>query len=308
LRDFRFWRALLARRFVSDNGEIADLIRRMAMSTTMESSWPQWQQHPQQLKLFYFFGIPFLMAINLWYRPGDGTLGDKLSALIYFSGLSQLIWLSLIASTYIVYRSLQPLKPQLLITLFLGALLSLIVFSYPIMFYIKLSPLLLTSPIEVNNFPFWSWDNFTELAKDAPPRIIAWMTVNLFYERILDIHRFEYKQETLTPAPELPAFIETLPDIDLQQLLAVEAYDHYIKIHTAEGSEILHYRFRDAVNELAKVPGLQVHRSWWVAQTHQAELIREKQSYRLQLNEALDVPISRTYIKEVREQLLVKRP
>jgi hypothetical protein len=49
------------------------------------------------------------------------------------------------------------------------------------------------------------------------------------------------------------------------RLIAVEAHDHYLRVHTDAGQELLTLRFSDAVAELAGAHGFQVHRSWWVA-------------------------------------------
>lgn len=49
------------------------------------------------------------------------------------------------------------------------------------------------------------------------------------------------------------------------KLIAVEAEDHYLRVHTDNGEELIAARFGDALNELAKVAGFRTHRSWWVA-------------------------------------------
>jgi len=48
-------------------------------------------------------------------------------------------------------------------------------------------------------------------------------------------------------------------------LLAVEAEDHYLRVHTDAGDELITARFGDALAELAAARGFQTHRSWWVA-------------------------------------------
>ena len=48
-------------------------------------------------------------------------------------------------------------------------------------------------------------------------------------------------------------------------LIAVEAEDHYLRVHTDAGEELITARFGDALAELARAPGFQTHRSWWVA-------------------------------------------
>jgi hypothetical protein len=49
------------------------------------------------------------------------------------------------------------------------------------------------------------------------------------------------------------------------RLLALEADDHYVRVHTDAGEELLTLRFADAIAELARAHGLRLHRSWWVA-------------------------------------------
>jgi hypothetical protein len=49
------------------------------------------------------------------------------------------------------------------------------------------------------------------------------------------------------------------------RLIAIEAHDHYLRVHTGEGVELLTMRFADAMAELAQAHGHQLHRSWWAA-------------------------------------------
>jgi hypothetical protein len=49
------------------------------------------------------------------------------------------------------------------------------------------------------------------------------------------------------------------------RLIAVEAYDHYLRVHTDAGSELVTARFAEALDELAGAHGFRTHRSWWVA-------------------------------------------
>ena len=49
------------------------------------------------------------------------------------------------------------------------------------------------------------------------------------------------------------------------KLIAVEAEDHYVRVHTDSGSELVGMRFAEAMAELALAHGYQLHRSWWAA-------------------------------------------
>lgn len=47
------------------------------------------------------------------------------------------------------------------------------------------------------------------------------------------------------------------------RLIALEAEDHYVRVHTDAGSELIAMRFADALAELAPAYGFRLHRSWW---------------------------------------------
>jgi DNA-binding LytR/AlgR family response regulator len=80
----------------------------------------------------------------------------------------------------------------------------------------------------------------------------------------------------------------------MAQLLALEAYDHYVRVHTDAGTELISLRFSDAMAELACAHGYRVHRSWWVsAQAIEAGRWR-RGSGELKLAGGLVVPVSRS--------------
>jgi LytTr DNA-binding domain len=47
------------------------------------------------------------------------------------------------------------------------------------------------------------------------------------------------------------------------RLIALEAEDHYVRVHTDAGSELVSMRFSEALEELARAHGYRLHRSWW---------------------------------------------
>ena len=102
--------------------------------------------------------------------------------------------------------------------------------------------------------------------------------------------------ESLDDAARLaPEFAKKLrPELG-QRILALEAQEHYIKVHTDQGHELIHYRFGDAVQELTGTPGLQVHRSYWVAEDAVVAIEPAGKSYRLTLRDGLTIPVSLSY-------------
>lgn len=80
---------------------------------------------------------------------------------------------------------------------------------------------------------------------------------------------------------------------DLAAIMAVEAEDHYCRLHLADGRRpLILYRFRDALAELAGVDGAQVHRGAWVAASAIAGADREGRKWRLRLSDGTAIPVS----------------
>lgn len=77
------------------------------------------------------------------------------------------------------------------------------------------------------------------------------------------------------------------------RLLALEAQQHYLVVHTTVGSELIYYRFRDAVDELRDWEGAQVHRSFWIARSAIADIVMDGRKSVAVLRTGLEVPISR---------------
>lgn len=83
-------------------------------------------------------------------------------------------------------------------------------------------------------------------------------------------------------------------------LLALESEDHYLRVHAERGSELILMRLRDAMAQLIEVPGLQVHRSFWVARAAVTHVERRGSGAQLILSNGVKVPVSRSYIGELR--------
>jgi len=97
-------------------------------------------------------------------------------------------------------------------------------------------------------------------------------------------------------------FLERLPfRLRDAELYAVEAEDHYLRVRTSKGSELILLRLSDAIAELDVVEGVQTHRSWWVAKAGVADTRRGDGRATLILKDGAEAPVSRTYAKTLRE-------
>ena len=98
------------------------------------------------------------------------------------------------------------------------------------------------------------------------------------------------------------AFLERLPvKYRTGELWAVSSEDHYCRVHTSLGSELVLLRLSDAERELQSVDGLRVHRSWWVSRSGVKSARRERTKVFLTLKSGEDVPVSRSYQQAVRD-------
>jgi len=114
----------------------------------------------------------------------------------------------------------------------------------------------------------------------------------------------ETRREALTTAgPNPPKFLERLP-LKLRggEVWAVEAEDHYLRLHTSKGQDLILMRLADAVAELEGIEGAQVHRSWWVARDAITDAKRGDGRATLTLKDGAEVPVSRTYAGILRER------
>ncbi len=99
-----------------------------------------------------------------------------------------------------------------------------------------------------------------------------------------------------------PRFLERLPaGLKGAQIYAVESQDHYLKLHTSKGSDLILMRLSDAVAELEGLEGAQTHRSWWVAKAAVMDVRRRNGRATLTLTNGIEAPVSRAFARSLRE-------
>lgn len=108
----------------------------------------------------------------------------------------------------------------------------------------------------------------------------------------------------LTDQSESPIrhFLKRLPvSYHRSELYALSSEDHYIRVHTDAGEELILMRLSDALRELIDADGLQTHRSWWVARRGIAKSVIKNGKYSLVLKSGTIVPISRSFSSVVKD-------
>lgn len=100
-------------------------------------------------------------------------------------------------------------------------------------------------------------------------------------------------------------FLNRLPPEIGANLVCLEMEDHYVRVHTSRGSSLLHLRMSDAIHELGDFEGIQVHRSWWVANDAIASISKQKRDYKISLKNGMTVPVSRSRVESLKHQNLL---
>jgi hypothetical protein len=104
------------------------------------------------------------------------------------------------------------------------------------------------------------------------------------------------------PGAEPPKFLSRLPQrLRGADLWAVEAEDHYLRLHTSLGQDLILLRLGDAIAELEGIEGARTHRSWWVARTAVRGAERADGRATLTLEGGVQAPVSRAYLKGLRD-------
>ena len=85
------------------------------------------------------------------------------------------------------------------------------------------------------------------------------------------------------------------------KLIALEAEDHYVRVHTDTGSELVPMRFSDAVEELALAYGYRLHRSWWAAADAIEDVRWNRGTGEARLTGGLSAPVSRSFAAALKD-------
>lgn len=171
----------------------------------------------------------------------------------------------------------------------------------------------------------WVNGALSALVMSVPLTVVVWAATRFFFNSNVPFNRLwmlfgpvllvslaltainmliDARSETVTAAgPNPPKFLERLPlKLRGAEVWAVEAEDHYLRLHTSKGQDLILMRLADAVAELEGIEGAQVHRSWWVARDAIADAKRGDGRATLTLKDGVEVPVSRTYAGQLRER------
>jgi len=99
-----------------------------------------------------------------------------------------------------------------------------------------------------------------------------------------------------------PLLIDRLPFDKRAPLVSLQAQDHYVRVATTKGSELLLMRIADAINEVGDTIGFQTHRSYWVAQDQISKSKQLGECGMLILQDGSEIPVSRKYLQDLKSR------
>ena len=163
------------------------------------------------------------------------------------------------------------------------------------------APVTLVLLIFFNNAP---WQPIYLLMQYGYVLVISLIVTSAAY--VLDALK-DNKAAATNDADPIEGFLERLPvKFRTAELYAISSEDHYLRVHTSLGEELILMRLADAVRELSRVDGLQVHRSWWVAKIGVTDEKKADGRSFLILPTGTEVPVSRSYRSKAKDVGLIR--
>ena len=222
------------------------------------------------------------------------TLTEAFGLQILPLGLRFLYWLILLSVGQIGSVLVQASLDRLQLSpagLFLAGAVRCILVALPITVAVWLvTSMLLSQPLRVERLPIFFLYVLLVTA--------AMVGINLLAQRRpIKTHVEVRTAETRSDTPAASIVARLPPRLRSARLYAIQAEDHYIRLHTSGGSDLVLLRFSDALSELRGLEGAQVHRSWWVARDAVETPCREDGKLFLVLHGGTKAPVSRTFTR-----------
>ena len=274
--------------------------------------------------LLFYVAAPLLVGLLLgWNRMLVGSHVSRGSSTLFWTGLVALVWVAAIVGTRLVAALTRRWSLPLWLTAAAGALIGILLFYWPIARYRHFGLGMLPEEFmqHAPPLPWLTLDYLPNLLSNTLPGILYWVVVVSVFDKWTRLHRTEHRgvdpgasmpsateRTAVVPVAAVPgsagAMVEAAlrarlpPHLDAE-IIALKAEDHYLRVYTAKGDTLIHYRFRDALHDLREMDGLQVHRSYWVRRAAIKERYTKAHSQFLRVGEDLSIPISRSFQRQL---------
>lgn len=244
----------------------------------------------------------------------------------YWQGLTYMLlhmaiaWWGVSIGASLIKFSFRSWQPPAIAICTLGFLISLIPagFIYQRLgeFYAELSPVFAANRADTA-MPSWHLDYLMHFIRYSIPALPLYLAGVFGYRFVTGVNWFGYpvspdisaEHTGAMPVSQSPVQRATASLIDGTRLpanallLGIKAEQHYIKIWSDQGNDLVRYRFKDLEAILEHCNCLQVHRSWWVNLDKVQRIRNTGRKLELFISDDLVVPVSAAYRNIVQKQL-----
>ena len=292
----------------------------LALKERPQRSPSRWKEPELSDYLIFFVGIPAVFAF-VFSLTGIRLTNSLpwLVALVYMLVHMFTAWWSIsigAATVHYLFRNWKPPMPSVCL---MGYFLVLIPTAY---LYQKLGDAVgaMYPVFEQNRAeavrPSWDIEYMGHFIRYSLPSLPLFLGAAYSHRWASRVNWFGYERadaQPLTdddidlppPEPEPPraGLIEGSNLPDTAEIIAIKAEQHYIRIWSDAGTDLVRYRFMDLADALGDSNATQVHRSWWVNLGQVRGSRTAGRNIELDLGEDLKVPVSLSYKKAVLERI-----
>lgn len=277
-------------------------------------------------------GFSLLAPIIMGFVLGGTRAGFAQSlswgiGVAYWIAASIIVWGCLAIGTAIAARLLQPWRPPLWLTLLVGAMVGSIPGRYLVFWLAAFAGGVGDAATVPRVAPAFEWSTafLIRYLEGWIGVFVVWIVLSYVLDAMLRARQNGASgasaPDAALPSPAsapissparadgaeqiypAPALLAKLPPNMGQQIIAMNAEDHYVRVYTDRGDCLILTRFTDAVAAVAPLAGLRVHRSWWVNTKAIVSSEEEGRTTILHLANGLHVPVSLGYREVLRSHL-----
>lgn len=134
---------------------------------------------------------------------------------------------------------------------------------------------------------------------------VVWGVVAVFiFSKAVDLKTGEAdREDSRAEESAWPEYLAEVQESKRGEIIGLTADQHYLKIETTSGESHIRGSLTDAIASLHELPGLQIHRSHWVAQSQVKRLIETDGVLYCEMNTGSRYPVSRRRRKQTRSAL-----
>lgn len=269
-------------------------------------------------RVAFYLGVPLLLSLPLGlFQAGYGQYFTPLFSFLFWVPIWIGIWFAAEFALRILHAILRPWNTPAFVEIVVAYALVVVLTAFvvpPYMEYFSRFGSGIPADFFNERVGPGGPDYIFNLVRSGLPGLVAWTLLRTLYAMLPDKGDSESssanglsKVEQAYLNPELQGhhefayspFRKTLANEGIQnlsQIAALQASDHYVDVHLADGGHhMILSRFSDAIESMANEDGLRVHRSFWVRRDAIAKLESGGSTLIVHLQNGMQCPVSTKY-------------